>query len=357
MHIAYLIGTRPEAIRSARILQILEADSDVRLTVISSGQHFDWNMLPGFLQELGLPSVTVDLRIGEASPVDQVGAILSGLAKTLGADPPDALSVFGDTNSTLAGGLAAALLNVPLVHIEAGCRSFDMSMPEEINRRLVDHASGLLLAVSDVARNNLLREAVRGEIHVTGDPHYDVFVRQLEALSPAREATGERTGLITLHRPSNVDDAKTLFGILNQLEQAANAADLIWVFPVHPRTRRVLKEASFPSIRLREPVPFGDLLGVLARSSVCVTDSGGLQKEALWMRVPCVTVRSTTEWLETLWQRTNVLTPPGSDIAGAVIRSLSDADRDYSNPYGGGQASERIVQITKAWTTRRTPHA
>jgi UDP-N-acetylglucosamine 2-epimerase len=349
VHIAYLIGTRPEAIRSARILEILESDRHVRLTLISSGQHFDWNMLPGFIHELSLPPLTIDLQVGRGSPADHVASILAGLARAIRSDPPDALCVFGDTSSTLAGGLAAALLDVPLVHIEAGCRSFDMSMPEEINRRLVDHAAGLLLAVSDVGQQNLLKEAVPGRIEVVGDPQYDVFAREVETLTPDAAESDERIGLVTLHRPSNVDDRKALFGILDQLDAAARDADLRWVFPVHPRTRRVLEETPNRSIQLTEPLLYRDLLAILARASVCVTDSGGLQKEALWMKVPCVTVRTTTEWLETLWQGANVLAPPGSDIAASVVRGLQKGDRDYSNPYGDGRASERIVRVTKEW--------
>jgi UDP-N-acetylglucosamine 2-epimerase len=349
VHIAYLIGTRPEAIRSARILEILESDPDVRLTLISSGQHFDWNMLPAFIHELSLPPLTIDLQVGRGSPADHVASILAGLARAIRSDPPDAFCVFGDTSSTLAGGLAAALLEVPLVHIEAGCRSFDMSMPEEINRRLVDHVAGLLLAVSDLGRQNLVREAVPGRVEVVGDPQYDVFARQVETLIPAAAESGKRIGLVTLHRPSNVDDRKALLGILEQLDSAAKEAGLTWVFPVHPRTRQVLEETPNRSIQLTEPLLYRDLLAILARASVCVTDSGGLQKEALWMTVPCVTVRTTTEWLETVWQGANVLAPPGSDIAASVVRSLQEGDRNFSNPYGDGRASERIVRVMKEW--------
>ena len=188
-----------------------------------------------------------------------------------------------------------------------------------------------------------------GRIEVVGDPQYDVFARQVETLIPDAAESDERIGLVTLHRPSNVDDRKALFGILEQLVAAARDADLKWVFPVHPRTRRVLEETPNRSIQLTEPLLYRDLLAILARASVCVTDSGGLQKEALWMKVPCVTVRTTTEWLGTLWQGANVLAPPGSDIAASVVRSLQEGDRNYSNPYGDGRASERIVRVIKEW--------
>jgi UDP-GlcNAc3NAcA epimerase len=344
--IAYLIGTRPEAIRSARLLDLLNGDGEVDLTIISTGQHYDWNMLDSFLEELSMPPVTVDLGIGPADPVRQTAAIVSGVAGVIAAHRPDAVCVYGDTNSSLSGALAAARLAIPVVHIEAGCRSFDMTMPEEINRRLIDHMAGLLFAVSGVGRQNLIDEAVPGRVEVVGDPQYDVFLTQRRRITPRQ---GLHKGLITLHRPQNVDDADQLLAIMSQLDEAARLSGIRWIFPVHPRTRRTLRDVAFHSIEATDPIGYRELLAVLGDAAVCVTDSGGLQKEALWMAVPCVTVRSTTEWLETLWQNVNVLAPNGSDIAPAVLASLEPADRDFSNPYGDGHASERIHTLLKEW--------
>lgn len=347
MRIAYLIGTRPEAIRSARLLSLLESDGNISLTTINTGQHYDWNMLDGFLDELGIPPVTVDLQTGQADPIRQIATIVSGVARVIEADPPDVLCVYGDTNSSLAGALAAARLGIPLAHIEAGCRSFDMTMPEEINRRLIDHIAGLLLAVSGVGAQNLVREAVLGRIEVVGDPQYDVFARQ--KLGRFSNRGSRQTGLITLHRPHNVDDPVRLLSILSQLDEAGRASGVQWTFPTHPRTLRTLPSIAFDSIEFEDPYLYRDLLAALGGAAVCVTDSGGLQKEALWMGVPCVTIRSTSEWLETLWQKANVLAPYGSNIASAVLDSLEPADRDFSNPYGDGAASERIHTLLKEW--------
>jgi UDP-GlcNAc3NAcA epimerase len=235
-----------------------------------------------------------------------------------------------------------------VAHIEAGCRSFDMTMPEEINRRLIDHMAALLLAVSEVGRQNLTDEAVPGRVEIVGDPQYDVFVAERRRISSRRGT--QRTGLVTIHRPQNVDDSGQLLSIMSQLENAARVSGIRWIFPVHPRTRRTLPDVGFDSIELTDPLGYRELLAVLGNAAVCVTDSGGLQKEALWMEVPCVTLRTTTEWLETLWQRVNVLAPRESDIASAVLDSLEPvAEREFRNPYGDGRASERIHTLLKEW--------
>ena len=329
-----------------RLLSLLAADSDVELTLINTGQHYDWNMLKGFLEELDAPEVTVDLAVGPGRPSQQTAALIARVADFLLDMRPDVLCVFGDTNSSLAGAVAAARTEIPVAHIEAGCRSFDMSMPEEINRRLIDHMAGLLLAVSEVSHQNLVRENVLGRIQVVGDPLFDIFVKR----RPPRPSAQDRLqGLITLHRPSNVDNPEVLREVLKMLGEASNMTGVKWIFPVHPRTRRGLDTAAMESIRFVEPFLYDDLLRALAESQVCVTDSGGLQKEAMWMEVPCVTVRTSTEWLETVDQGVNKLAPPGTDITGAVLHSLSPAQRDFSNPYGDGHASEYIVAALKQW--------
>jgi UDP-N-acetylglucosamine 2-epimerase len=346
-HIAYLIGTRPEAIRSARLLQLVVARADMRLTLINTGQHYDRNMLDVFLEELNVPAVGADLKLGRAEPAAQTGEVAIATAGVLRETSPDVLCVFGDTNSSLGGALAAVKVGVPLVHIEAGCRSFDMQMPEEINRRLIDHMAGLLLAVSEVSRQNLEAEKVRGRIEVVGDPQYDVFLA--ESNHSPLPAPERAQGLLTLHRPQNVDDPDQLAEIVRELDVSSQETGLRWMFPVHPRTRRSLGDAP-SSIELLDPQPYRSLLGLLRQSRVCVTDSGGLQKEALWMEVPCVTIRDTSEWLETLWQGVNVLAPAGSDIAGAVQQSLPpNPDRDFSNPYGDGRACEQILTAIEDW--------
>lgn len=341
MRLAYVIGTRPEAIRSARLLHLVEAESSIELALITTGQHYDWNMMQGFLEELDVPQATHHLEVGHGKPGEQMGDITTAMSRVLEQDRPDAVCVFGDTNSSLATAIAAARAEVPVVHIEAGCRSFDMRMPEEINRRLIDHMSALLLAVSDVSKQNLERENVLGRTVVVGDPQFDVFSRE----APQRmEVSGDPVGLLTLHRPQNVDDAATLDLILQKLSNAAEKTGVRWIFPVHPRTRKSLSGKKLRGVDLADPLLYRDLLALLSRSSVCVTDSGGLQKEALWMQVPCVTIRDSTEWLETLWQGVNVLAPPWTNIEAEVQSALDSRERDFSNPYGDGTSCERILE-------------
>lgn len=343
--LTYCLGTRPEVIRSARLLQLMANDPNVELTVINSGQHYDRNMFGAFFAELRVPPAATDLAVA-GDPVTQMAEIMRGAALFFGDVPADAICVFGDTNSSLAFALAAARLHIPLVHIEAGCRSYDMSMPEEVNRRLIDHCADYLLAVSDLGASNLRGEHVPGRIEVVGDPLFDVYCRM-----EVQARVGERLhGLLTLHRPANVDNRDRLRAILDQVVKAANRSGLEWIFPVHPRTRHSLPESLPSSIVTVDPLPYAELIAALRSAPVCVTDSGGLQKEALWARVPCVTIRPNTEWMETIWQQSNVLAPLGSDITGAIVEGLDRTrTRDFSNPYGDGTASERIVGSLKDW--------
>lgn len=344
VRVLYVVGTRPEVIRSARTLQIMAGRKDVDLHVLSTGQHYDHNMLKAFLTELDVPPPDHDLAIVERSGADQVGRIVSAVATVLRAIRPDAAVVFGDTNSSLGAALAASKLAVPLVHIEAGCRSFDMRMPEEINRRVIDQLAGLLLPVSDAGKENLRREGVLGDIEVVGDPLFDILVRRPEY---EQRGNGAGKGLVTLHRAENVDDPELLESILRDL--VVSAPDLEWVFPIHPRTQARLGARRIEGMQTIGPVGYGAMLELLASSQICVTDSGGLQKEAFWMRVPCVTVRPSTEWTETVAAGANALADPGSDLR-TKIASAGAGQVDWdANPYGNGDASERVVDSVIAW--------
>ena len=345
LHVAYCLGTRPEVIRSSRLLRLMARDPAVRMTLISTGQHYDANMLGDFLDELNVPAVSVDLRVGSADGARQLAAVVDRIAEVVLQDPPDAVCVFGDTNSALGCALAGAKLGFPVVHVEAGCRSHDMTMQEEINRRVIDHVSALLLAVSELGVENLRAERVPGSIEMVGDPLFDVFARYR---LPPREVGNPRYGLATLHRAENVDDPARLELILAEIDAAARVLDSYWVFPVHPRTRRSLRRRAYQAIRLLGPLSYREFLSHLRGCVVCVTDSGGVQKEALWAHVPCVTVRSATEWMETIWQGANVLAPPGSDIRSAIVESPArETEADFSNPYGDGRASEMVVAAIK----------
>jgi UDP-N-acetylglucosamine 2-epimerase len=346
--LAYVLGTRPEVIRSARLLKLLSADDDWAVVVINTGQHYDDNMLGRFLLELEIPSVSIDLNVGPSNPAEQTASIIRDVANVIKDERPDGLCVFGDTNSTLGAAVAAVKVGVPLAHIEAGCRSFDMAMPEEVNRRAVDHISDLLLPVSELAAENLRREGAPGRIEVVGDPQYDVFIRQSIPAPPRRD---RRQGLITLHRPENADESSRLERILEEISIASLEDEIDWVFPVHPRTAKALRRVP-DGIRISEPLGYRELLSVLFNSRVCVTDSGGLQKEAFWARVPCVTVRKTSEWMETVWAGANTLAQPEQNLAAAVNAAATQQLPDeYDNPYGAGDASEQIVRALRTWLT------
>lgn len=342
--VLYVLGTRPEVIRSARILQILAADPDVRLVIVNTGQHYDEAMMSGLLRELEVPQVDHNLDVGSADPVTQTALIVQAVGTVIQEESPDTVCVFGDTNSTLGGGIAAAKAATALVHIEAGCRSFDRRMPEEINRRAVDHVADLLLAVSELAAHNLEREQVLGEVRVVGDPQFDIFQTNSQSLEVGRD--GDR-GLITIHRQENADDPVRLAAILAGIAEVDPA--MRWTFPVHPRTAKAMGPPP-NSIETVEPMLYGELLEALLSSSVCVTDSGGLQKEAFWARVPCVTVRETTEWMETVASGANELTQPDGVLAAVRRARAKHLPRDYENPYGDGRASESIAQILREWT-------
>lgn len=343
LNVAYALGTRPEVIRSARILTLMTDQRDICVTIVNTGQHYDDNMLGDFVRELAVPQPHVNLGVGSCEAVRQTATVMKRFGKVLAEREFDCVCVFGDTNSTLAAGLAAAKAEIPLVHVEAGCRSFDMRMPEEVNRRAVDHISALLLPVSQLGADNLRNEMVPGVIEVVGDPQYDVFRRQ----APGPSGLPRTRGLITMHRPENADDPHRMQVILEEI--AAAAPDLRWLFPAHPRTRGSLRDMP-SAIEVTEPLSYGRLLETLFESRVCVTDSGGLQKEAFWARVPCVTVRPTTEWMETVQAGANVLAQPGVNLSEAIRTSLDrNLGEEFQNPYGNGNASERIVEAISSW--------
>lgn len=344
-HIAYFVGTRPEVIRSARTLRALAADPAVRLSVINSRQHYDDNMMDAFFRELHVPAAVANLEVGSAESCLQTMTTAARAAEALLALRPDCLCVFGDTNSSLGAALAAAKTGIPLVHIEAGCRSFDMAMPEETNRRLIDQIAGLLLPVSQASVDNLAAECAPGYVHRVGDPLLDVFRESFFPFAGDREG-----GLLTLHRAETVDDPARLDELLDQLSMASELNSLEWIFPVHPRTRRALPSDAVSGVVFVDPLPYRDLLTVLSRSRLCVTDSGGLQKEALWAKVPCITIRKSTEWIETISQGANVLCPPGGNLVVAVQRALDGSvPRDFHDPYGSEDASREVIQAVVGW--------
>jgi UDP-GlcNAc3NAcA epimerase len=351
-----VVGARPQFIKAGPVSRALRSAPGVEEVLVHTGQHYDENMSAIFFEELALPRPDLELGVGSASHAVQTGRMLEALEPVLRRERPDWALVYGDTNSTLAGALAAAKLGLPVAHVEAGLRSGNRRMPEEINRILADRCSDLLFAPTRAAVANLRREGVPEErIAAVGDVMYDAVLfhaERAEARSRALAELGLAPGgyvLATVHRAENTDDPSRLRAILDGL--SAVAEELPVVLPLHPRTRaRLGAEATAPAAKLRllAPVGYLDMLMLEKHAALVATDSGGVQKEAYFQRVPCVTLRGETEWVELVELGWNRLAPPVSpgavrDAVRAALRAPRPAAGGAS-PYGDGRAAEAICR-------------
>ncbi|MEA2208295.1 MAG: UDP-GlcNAc3NAcA epimerase [Solirubrobacteraceae bacterium] len=349
MKIVTIVGNRPQFIKAAAVSGPLRERHEEIL--VHTGQHYDDSLSRIFFAELGLARPERELGIGGGSNTQQTARMLAALEPLLDELSPDAALVYGDTNSTLAGALAAAQAQVPLVHVEAGMRSFDRTMPEELNRVLSDHVATLLLCPSDIAVTNLMDESVAGHVALVGDVMVDVALRrQPSARADERtlEAAGvERGGylLLTAHRAGNVDDPARLCALVQLIAALPGPV----VLPLHPRTRARLQDAGLldelariDGLRLLAPLGYVEFSALLCQARAVVTDSGGVQKEAYLAGVPCVTLRANTEWVETVRAGWNTLV----DLdASAALAALSKPPPDARPQlYGDGHAAERCVQ-------------
>jgi UDP-GlcNAc3NAcA epimerase len=350
----YVIGTRPEVIRSAEILRLLRQDDTIEVLLLNTMQHYDNAMMSDLLGELDIPIAAFTLSRLEPRPAIRSGQMIERIAVILSRERFDAVVVYGDTDSSLAAALAAAKSSIPVIHVEAGCRSGDLRMQEELNRRLIDHMSALLLAVSANCAEHLFREEVTGSVKITGDPQFDVFVK----VAPTPFDFGERIhrGFITIHRSENVDDPEFLPAFLNVLTRLTTETGLRFIWPVHPRARAQMLEATEGDARLDcldlvEPMPYGVAMKELARSKFCITDSGGLQKEAFWLQVPCVTIRPSTEWIETVELGANRLAPTTNALFETAMNCLDSPKgvRWSPDPYGGVGSADRVAMVISSW--------
>jgi UDP-N-acetylglucosamine 2-epimerase len=333
--------------------KLREAATEV---LIHTGQHYDDELSRIFFDELGIPAPDRQLDIHDGSNTDQTARMLEALAPLFTETGPDLVLVYGDTNSTLAGALAAAQLRIPVAHVEAGMRSFDRAMPEELNRVLADHASDLLFCSTSTAVDNLASEGISDGVHLVGDVMADValtFLPVAEERSTALEDNGVTPGdyvLMTVHRPGNVDVPERLERVVALAERLPRPA----VFPVHPRTRARLRAAGLEerleeAVKVSPPLGYLDFLKLAAHARNVLTDSGGVQKEAYLLGTPCVTLRDTTEWVETVEHGWNVLVDLDVDAALAALdRPLPSAERPEL--YGGGHAAERICRVLGTYT-------
>lgn len=322
-----------------------------------------------FFDELGLPDPIANLNVGSGTHAQQTAKIMARLEKLLKTLKPALVIVPGDTNSTLAGALTAAKMRIPVAHIEAGARSYDMHMPEEINRRLTDHCSTLLFTPTENCTKNLLKEGIaKNKIQQTGDTMYDVLIHQLPKAekTPILERLGlepKKYALLTTHRPENVDNPENLKNII---EAMTKLNQLTIIFPAHPRTQKQLQKFKLLNkiqkqkhIKLIKPVGYHETIKLIKNAKLVLTDSGGMQKEAFWLETPCITLRKTTEWPETVKLKANHLVGANKqkiiEKASEIMekdRQIAESLRKMSNPFGDGQASKKIADAIKSFQSK-----
>jgi UDP-N-acetylglucosamine 2-epimerase (non-hydrolysing) len=368
-----VVGARPNFMKIAPIMRAFGArPAALEAVLLHTGQHYDQAMKDSFFEQLDIPPPAVDLGVGSASHAVQTAEIMKRFEPELERLTPDAVLVVGDVNSTIACSLVAAKKGVPVIHVEAGLRSFDRTMPEEINRLLTDQIADLLFTSEPDGERNLLREGVDpARIHFVGNVMIDTLRYNRQRATPAAAVLGglpcgrallespNGFGVLTLHRPSNVDDPSTLRPLVRALREVADRVPL--AFPVHPRTRSRIDALALggildtPRIALLPPLPYLDLLGLMAEAHLVLTDSGGLQEETTALGVPCITLRENTERPITVEQGTNtVVGSQPARILAAVESILRDGGKRGRVPdLWDGRAAERIADVTAAWLAAR----
>jgi UDP-N-acetylglucosamine 2-epimerase len=369
MKIVTVVGARPQFIKAGAVSRAIRKLNKRKRRIqeiwVHTGQHYDYLMDKVFFEELELPKPDYHLGVGSGSHARQTGMMLERIEAVLQKGKPGAVMVYGDTNSTLAGALAAAKQNIPVAHVEAGLRSFNRTMPEEINRLLTDHLSTLLFCPTAQAVRNLLKEGIKEErpriVKNVGDVMYDSILYYSEiaerkstilkdlGFDTSHESRVTSYYLATLHRAENTDDSERLKFILRALNEIGKKTPV--VLPLHPRTKKMMRVyhlfSEFKSIKFIEPVSYLDMIKLEKNAKAILTDSGGVQKEAYWLRVPCFTLREETEWVETIKSRWNVLVGTGMK---RIVKEVSQTEgrRRYlkgNGIFGDGKASQKIVQI------------
>jgi len=350
---AIILGTRPEIIKMSPITR--ECDRlGLNYFILHTGQHYSYNLDKVFFEQLGLPSPKYNLGVGSGTHAEETGKILIGVEKVLLKEKPDVVLVEGDTNTVLAGALAASKLHIKVGHVEAGLRSYDRQMPEEINRTLADHCSDYLFAPTQKAKTILLGEGIPEEkIFVTGNTIVDAVYQNL-GIAKKKVNTLDNLHLVpreyflvTLHRQENVDDSTRFASILEGLDKVANEFNLPVIYPIHPRSRKMMTQFGLKSrnLKLIEPVDFFDFLQLESNARLILTDSGGVQEEACILGVPCVTLRDNTERPETIEVGANILAGASPDKILKYTELMLSKESNWTNPFGDGKTGRRIVKI------------
>jgi len=362
LKILTIVGARPQFIKAYPISKAISENNNVEEILLHTGQHYDFNMSKIFFSELSLKEPDYNLGVGSASHGKQTGEMLKGIENVITKETPDLILIYGDTNSTLAGALSGAKSQIPVAHIEAGLRSYNLKMPEEINRILADRISTYLFCPTETAVNNLMREGFGGfnyegfkfnkpKVIFSGDVMYDAFLLCKKILNPSPEIQklAEEYGefyLATVHRAENTDIKVNLKNIIGALDKISR--DIPVIFPIHPRTREKLKKYNIApeKLKLIEPVGYFDMLYLLDNCKAVFTDSGGLQKEAYFSKKPCITLRAETEWTELVQIGANRLV--GSDEA-LISKAAQDINKTHlkieTGIYGNGSASKEIIDL------------
>ncbi|MCD1294909.1 UDP-N-acetylglucosamine 2-epimerase (non-hydrolyzing) [Methanocella sp. CWC-04] len=353
MKIVTVVGARPQFIKCAPVSR--EIRKEHMEILVHTGQHYDHDMSDIFFEELGIPKPDYNLGVGSASHGKQTGEMLAGIETILIKEKPDIVLVYGDTNSTIAGALAASKLQIKIVHVEAGLRSFDRTMPEEINRVVTDHLSDILFCPTKTSEQNLLNEGIINGVHYIGDVMVDALAYNLSLANEKSKIISKlniengKYLVVTIHRPNNTDEKSNLVSIIESLIEANKKV----IFPVHPRTKKYLINYGLfehiqkqKNIELIEPLGYLDMLQLMANSDKIITDSGGIQKEAYMLKIPCITIRDKTEWIETLDDNWNILT--GSN-KNRIIEAIKDIKRPKSNKniFGDVGVSKKIRNLIK----------
>ena len=354
MKISIILGTRPEIIKMSPVIRELE-NQTLDYFILHTGQHYSYNLDKIFFEDLELPEPKYNLDVGSGSHAEETGKMLIGIEKVLKEEKPDVVLVEGDTNTVLAGALAATKLHIKVGHVEAGLRSYDRTMPEEINRVLADHVSDYLFAPTEKAKGNLLKEGIEEDkIFVTGNTIVDAVYQNLEIARRKVDILNklnlnpEGYFLVTAHRQENVDIKERLKGILDGLELVYNKFNFPIIYPIHPRTKKKIREFGLEvpkGVELIEPLGFLGFLQLEANAKLVLTDSGGVQEETCILKVPCVTLRDNTERPETLEVGSNVLA--GTDQSNLLegVEKMMNKKRNWKNPFGDGKAGSWIVEI------------
>lgn len=353
MKISVVLGTRPEIIKLAPLIKELQK-KQADFFVLHTGQHYSYQLDKVFFDQLELPQPRYNIDVGSGSHAEETGKMLVGIEKILLDEKPDIVLIEGDTNSVLAGALAAAKLGIKVGHVEAGLRSYDRSMPEEINRVLTDHLSDYLFAPTPKAKQILLSEGIgEGKIFVTGNTIVDAVYQNLELSKSKIDITNDlhlkpqQYFLVTLHRQENVDNTSRFASILEGLNRLAACFQLPVVYPIHPRSRQRLSRFTLPpqNLTIIDPVDFLSFLQLESNAKLILTDSGGVQEEACILGIPCVTLRDNTERPETIEVGANILAGASPDNIVEFAGVMLTREKNWANPFGDGRAAERIANV------------